>query len=76
MIVRRVCKETPKEAINRQVVSEMKHLIKNTSLNADQIAIRLHFPNTSYMCRYFKKYTGMSISEYRAGPLYPSHPTG
>lgn len=66
IIVRQVCKESPKEAIDRQVVSEMKYLVKNTSLTAEQIALRLHFPDTSYVCRYFKKRTGMSISDYKA----------
>lgn len=66
MIVRHVCKESPKDAIDRQVLSEMKYMIKNTTLTAEQMAILLNFTNTSYMCRYFKKRTGMSISEYRA----------
>lgn len=68
IILRKVCKESPKEAIDRQVVSEIKHLIKNTTLTAEQMAIRLHFPDTSYMCRYFKKRTGMSISGFRRKP--------
>lgn len=32
IIVRQVCKESPKEAIDRQVVSEMKYLVKNIRL--------------------------------------------
>lgn len=66
MIVRQICKESPKQAIDRQVILEMKHTIKTTTMTAEQMAVRLHFPDTSYMCRYFKKRTGMSISEYRA----------
>lgn len=65
MIMRQVCKETPKEAIDRQVILEMKYLIRNTDMNVGQMAIHLHFPDTSYMCRYFKKRTGVSISDYR-----------
>lgn len=65
MIVRQVCKESPKDAINRQVVSELKYMVKHTAMTAEEMAVRLHFPDTSYMCRYFKKHTGMAISEYR-----------
>jgi len=31
----------------------------------EQMAVRLNFSDTSYMCRYFRKRTGMSISDYR-----------
>ena len=65
IIVRQVCKESPKEAIDRLVVAEIKYMIRHTTLTAGQMAIRQHFPDTSYMCRYFRKRTGMSISEYR-----------
>lgn len=65
MIVRQICQETPKQAIDRLVVLEMKYILRNTSMTAAQMAQRLHFPDTSYMCRYFRKRTGMSLSEYR-----------
>ncbi len=65
MIVRQVCKETLKDTINRQVLSEMKYIIRNTLMTAKQMALHLHFPDTPYMCRYFKKHIGVAISEYR-----------
>ena len=65
MIVRQVCNESPKDAIDRQVILEMKNLIRNTDMNVGQMAIHLHFSDTSYMCRYFKKRAGTSISDYR-----------
>lgn len=34
-------------------------------MTAEQMALHLHFPDTSYTCRYFKKHIGVSISEYR-----------
>lgn len=67
MIVRQVCKESPKQAIDWQVILEMKHILRRTTLTTDQIALRLHFPDTSYMCRYFRKHTGLSPSDYRNG---------
>ena len=65
IIVRQMCGESPKQTIDRQVLLEMKHILRHTTLTAGQIAPRLHFPDTSYMCRYFKKHTGMTLSEYR-----------
>lgn len=65
MIVRQVSKESPKDAIGRQVILEMKYILANTTMTAEQMAVRLNFSDTSYMCRYFRKRTGMSISDYR-----------
>lgn len=65
MITRQICNETPKQAIDRMIVLEMKYMLRNTSLTAEQIALHLHFPDTSYMCRFFRKQTGYSLSEYR-----------
>lgn len=65
MVTRRICQETPKRAIDRQVTLEMKYVLRNTSMTVSQIADYLHFPDTSYMCRYFRRQTGLSLSEYR-----------
>lgn len=65
MATRQVCHETPKQAIDRQVTMEMKYLLKNTNMTAEQIADYLHFSDTSYMCRFFRRQTGLSLSEYR-----------
>ena len=65
MITRQICGETPKQAIDRQVILEMKYVLHNTTMTAEQIALYLHFPDTSYMCRFFRKHTGRSLSEYR-----------
>lgn len=68
MVTRQVCRETPKQAIDRQVTLEMKYLLRNTTMTAMQIAAHLHFPDTSYMCRFFRRQTGCSLSEYRKSP--------
>lgn len=65
MATRQVCHETPKQAIDRQVTMEMKYLLKNTNMTAEQIADYLHFSDASYMCRFFRRQTGQSLSEYR-----------
>lgn len=71
MITRKICKESPKQAINRQIILEMKYILHNTTLTAEQIALHLHFPDTSYMCRFFRKQTGLSLSEYRKNGMKP-----
>lgn len=57
--------DSPKELINRQVILEIKSLLSSTDLSIKEIAEQLHFEDTSYMCRYFKRQIGMSLSEYR-----------
>lgn len=65
MITRQLCHETPKQAIDRQVTLEMKYILRNTTMSTKQLANHLHFPDTSYMCRFFRRQTGLSLSEYR-----------
>lgn len=67
MILRQVCGETPKQAIARQVVLTIKHMLRTTVMTVEQIAGELNFADTSYMCRYFRRYTGVSMGEYRRG---------
>ena len=64
-IVRNVSGESPKDVIDRMMVLEMKLLLRSTGLSIQEIASRLHFPDQSYMGRYFRKHTGESPSEYR-----------
>lgn len=71
MVTRSICHETPKQMIDRQVILDMKYLLRNTTMTAEQIALYLHFPDTSYMCRFFRKQTGISLSEYRKNGVMP-----
>ncbi|MDD6517393.1 MAG: helix-turn-helix domain-containing protein [Prevotella sp.] len=64
-VIRKYCRETPKLAITRQTVSELKYQLIYTSKSIEQIAKELHFPDTSYMCRYFRRKTGRALDEYR-----------
>lgn len=65
MITRQICNETPKQAIDRQIILGMKYMLRNTTMTAEQIALRFHFPDASYMCRFFRKHTGHTLSGYR-----------
>ena len=58
-------KRQAKEFIDRSVVLEIKMLLGSTELSVQEIAYRLHFPDQSYLGRFFKKHTGVSPTEFR-----------
>ncbi len=58
--------KTPLQWIVLFVVAEAKHLLANPYKNIKEIAINLNFPDMSGFGRYFKRYTGLSPSDYRA----------
>lgn len=64
-ITRRITGDTPKETIDKHVVQEIKMTLAFSDLSLGQLAERFGFPDQSYMGRYFKRYTGFSLSEYR-----------
>ena len=64
-IIRSVAHSTAKEFIDRSVILEIKMLLQSTDLSVQEIAYRLHFPDQSYLGRFFKKHTGESPTEYR-----------
>lgn len=64
-IVRNASGESPKDIIDRMIMLEMKLLLRSTNMSIQEIAGHLHFPDQSYMGRYFRKHAGESPSEYR-----------
>lgn len=67
----KLCRKTtqlsPKEVIDKQVVTEIKTYLVNTDLPVKSIAAKLNFEDVSYMCRYFRRMTGTSPIDYRKG---------
>lgn len=57
--------DSPKALIDRQVVLEIKALLSYSQLSIGQIADQLNFEDPSYLCRYFKRHTGLSLTRYR-----------
>ncbi|UVM57956.1 helix-turn-helix transcriptional regulator [Pseudomonas sp. B21-012] len=57
--------DSPKGLIDRQVTLEIKALLSYSDLAIGQIADRLNFADASYLCRYFKRQTGVSLTGYR-----------
>ena len=64
-IIRSVAHSTAKEFIDRSVMLEIKMMLQSTDLSVQEIAYRLHFPDQSYLGRFFKKHTGVSPTEFR-----------
>ena len=68
-ITSKVMQETPKSLIDKQLIQEIKKgILINTPLKV--IADELHFEDTSYMSRFFKRHTQQTPSEYRAKSNY------
>ena len=55
----------PKEIIDRQTEVEIKIYLSHTDMSIKDIADAMNFNDTAYMCRFFKRMTGMTPSEYR-----------
>ena len=64
-IVRNVAGESPKDVIDRMIVLELKVMLRSTNMAIQEIAALMHFPDQSYMGRYFRKHTGLAPTEYR-----------
>lgn len=60
-----VAHTSPKRIIDHAVALEIKALLQSTDLSVQEIAYRLHFPDQSYLGRFFRKYAGESPSEFR-----------
>lgn len=63
--IKNASKRTPNEWIDSYVTLEMRTLLKNSSKSIKEIAQLLHFPNQSFMGKYFKEHVGMSPSQFR-----------
>jgi transcriptional regulator GlxA family with amidase domain len=44
---------------------EIRVLLRDTSLSIKEISKEMHFPNQSFLGKYFKEHAGISPSEYR-----------
>ena len=64
-VVKQVSMRTPTEWIDSYVLLEIRVLLKNSSKSMKEITDELHFPNQSFMGKYFKDRLGMTLSEFR-----------
>ncbi|MDD6209050.1 MAG: helix-turn-helix domain-containing protein [Bacteroidales bacterium] len=65
-IVHNVIGATPKVVLDKYIIQEIKVLLTSTDLSVQQIADYLHFPDQSYLGRYFKHHTSQSPIQYRS----------
>ena len=64
-LIREASGESPSTWITKAVISEAKVLLKQSDKTVLQISEERGFPNAPLFCRYFKRETGMTPSEYR-----------
>ena len=57
--------KTVSEWISKAVITEAKVLLKDTGAPVADISETLNFPTDSFFCRFFKKETGMTPTQYR-----------
>lgn len=57
--------KTPKALIDEQLTAELKVLLNNPALSIAEIASLCHFPDSSYLSRFFKKNTGIAPKAFR-----------
>lgn len=69
MVIKETSGKSAKDWIVEYIILEIKALLKNTSLNIQEIAIKTNFANQSSLGRFFRKHTGMSLSQYRTSGL-------
>ena len=57
--------KSAKKLITERILTGAKRLMKYTSLPLKEIADILGYKDFGYLCRYFKKASGMTPSEYK-----------
>lgn len=68
-ITHSVLGRSAKELIDYILLSEIKMRLRSTDMSVQEIAYELHFPDQSYLGRFFKRHTGQSPTDYRASGL-------
>ncbi len=63
--VKQASRQSPNEWIDSYVIIELRHLLKNSTKSIKEITIAMHFPNQSFLGKYFKEHVGMSPSAFR-----------
>ena len=56
---------TAGELIRNRVIDETKKLLYSSSMSGKEIAYELGFDDPAYFSRFFKKYTGITLKEFR-----------
>lgn len=65
VLTKRCTGMTPKEVIEGQLVLAVKAMLETTGLSVKAIAHRLHYDDSSHLCRVFRRNTGTSPLAHR-----------
>lgn len=65
MIAKQILGISAKKQINMQLVVVVKMLLDTTDLTVKEISENLHYDDPSYLCKIFRKHTGLSPIQYR-----------
>jgi AraC family transcriptional activator of pobA len=63
--VKSIMGRTASDLIDEKMIIEIKKLLLHTDLTVSEVAYELNFSDQSYFSKFFKKYTGVSPSEFR-----------
>ena len=64
-ITQKIMNMSPKQMIDMQVLSDIKSYLTDTDLSVKDIASEVGFEDPSYMCRFFRRMTGLSPLEFK-----------
>ncbi len=65
-ICQRASGQNAKEIIDQYTIIELQVVLMYTHKSFQELVKDFHFPDQSYLNRYFKRHTGYSLSEFRA----------
>lgn len=64
-LIRQTSGITAKGWIDRALITKAKVMLRHSDKQIAEITEALHFPNSSFFCKYFKRLTGQTPQEYR-----------
>lgn len=64
-IVREETNQSASEVIHDRLILEAKAQLIQTEMSINEVAYQLHFNDSSYFCRFFRKQTGVSPQTFR-----------
>lgn len=65
-VTKRISGQAPKALIDERIVSEARRLLSNTSLTVQEISYQLGFASQAHFTKYFKKFSGLTPSDFRS----------
>lgn len=68
-VVRQVSGSTAKQWIDKSLIACLQAELRHSDKTLAQLADEMNFPNTSFLCKYFKRLTTLSPLAYRNGSL-------